>query len=353
MKKIFLIIILCFVSASCSKWKISDLKTKKIIQIDSLKNNGYVDLFFEENRVLILTFKIHITKTNIYIADNRQNILLVFSNTGILEMVIGKKEILDANPLFANIMKSYFNFGVIDEITTDSQKNLFIQNRINSGNSNNLEISPSFVIVFDKDGTLQYTLGQNGNADIPFYYIDEMYTDSQDRLIVISKNFSTWSVYRYRNKVHDQFVNFKENMFIDKSDDGQLNGNIENINIFHNSEKLLLSVAYYQNTRFKYRKIIEYRFGENAEYKGKEILNLPDPKNELFALLEDQYIMLWDVDENELKFSIWNFQDSIVNNKRIPVGDGVTYFMDILLDEEGTIHTVSVKKDFIQIEAWE
>ena len=33
--------------------------------------------------------------------------------------------------------------------------------------------SPSYIIVFDEKGKLQYTLGPQGSTDVPFYYIEK------------------------------------------------------------------------------------------------------------------------------------------------------------------------------------
>ena len=33
------------------------------------------------------------------------------------------------------------------------------------------DFAPSYILVFNKDGELQYTLGQRGTPDLPFYYI--------------------------------------------------------------------------------------------------------------------------------------------------------------------------------------
>lgn len=348
MKRLPILLLVFVILISCSRWKVSDLQTKKITKLNFYKNDGYIDLYFKNSKALILTFKIFISNGKIYAADNRQNILLIYNLEGKLLRVIGSKDYLENNEKFQNIDKSYFNFSTIGEVVSDNSGNIFVQNRINPKNNSSIEISPSYIIVFDNEGKLQYTLGQKGEPDIPFYYIDKMYTDDSNRLIVISMNFQTWSVYRFKGKEREVKADFAKEKFQQKD---KYSPRIENIRIFSNGDSLLVSAAYYDKTRFKYRNIIKYDFNNDSDYKI--ILNLPDPKNELFALLENQYIMLWDVEEKDLKFVIWNFNESIINNKRIKINSITTFFQDVVFTESGNLYTVTVNKDSIDIEEWE
>lgn len=349
MKKTIIIVLIAILTVSCSRWKVSDLKTKKIIKLNSLENDGYIDLFFKNNKVLILTFKIFISNGRIYAADNRQNVLLTYNMEGELVHVIGSKEMLENNEKYKDIEQSYFNFSNIGEVVTDKNGNIYVQNRLKPVSGSSIDITPSYIVVFDREGTLQYTLGQKGTPDIPFYYIDKMYTDDSNRLIVISMNFETWNLYRFNGKEREVIKNFSKNDL--KNEDGYT-PRIENIRIFSNGSKILLSSAYYSGTRFKYRNIISYDLSKE-ENNTKTILNLHDPKNELFSLLDNQYIMLWDVEEKDLKFVIWNFQESIINNKRIKMKSISTYFQDVLIDEKGSLYTVTVGNESIDIEEWE
>lgn len=343
--------------------KMSKLSIEKIIKkykntetaCEKIDNNlGAIDLKFGEGDVLGLSFSIKVSNEKVYCADNRLKRLQVFDLEGNTEVVIGNDEEGDNK---SDIKKSKFSFGIIDKIVADSEGKIYVQNRLvpkeakKIKNLANFDITPSYILVFDNNGKLQYTLGQRGTTDLPFYYIENLFTDSKDRMFVISKTFGTWSVFRFVDKKRDFFVKFGKEMFKESEGKEEYTGEIENILVFKTGEKLLISVAYYHKTRFKYRKIIEYSIANDR--LGKTILDVPDPKNELYTLLDDKYILLWDVDERDIRFIIWNFQGNIMNNIKMQMHKNKGYFEEIAIDEKGKFYTYIVNKSGINIAEWE
>jgi hypothetical protein len=345
--------VLALGNISCKQWRVSELKEKKMFTLPIGEEQGSLSLQYGKGDILNVTFFITMSYDNVYCADNKMQRLQVFDPDGDLKLVIDPKKVDKTS----NVKKTKFSFGIIGEVVADADGKIYVQNRLIPSEarkrkiSSNLDISPSYLLVFDREGILQYTLGQRGISDLPFYYIDNLFTDNQDRLFVITKTFETWSVYRFVKKKRDFYVNFAKKMFIEKEGDDEYLGIIENIKVFHSGEKLLLSVAFYHNTRFKYRKIIEYNVHDNT--LGKTILHLPDPKNELFALLDDKYILLWDVEERDVRFVIWNFQGNIINNLRIQMKKKKADFEQIFIDEKGHFYTYSVTPKGVELEEWE
>jgi hypothetical protein len=268
---------------------------------------------------------------------------LVLSKNGEIIRIIGPKS--------ASTDKNYseFDFSTIGEITDDKDGNIYVQNKLPklTGNS---EISPSYILIFSKDGKLQETLGQDGLSNSPFYYIDNMFTDENNRLFVVSRTFESWSLSVFKNKKREYFSIFDKNSFSDSNSSGY-NAVIEKIIPFRKNNSAIISVSFYDGTRFKFRKIFRIEIENNS--KLKEVTTLPDPKNELFTILEDKYLVFWEVEGKDIRFVIWSFQENILNNLSIDLEEKKSYYDEILSDENGKIYSYSVSREGISIYAWE
>jgi hypothetical protein len=348
-----LIFIVAVFIVSCNQWRVSELKSKKLFNIKAGLDVKQANIVMGSNDILEISFTVHAGRDRFFIADNRSKRLQVFDNEGnILCAIAGKK--LDAVP-----SSTTFNFGVIGEVVSDSEGKIFVQNRIEvTQNVQNIQkpqgeigVNPSYILVFDKIGRLQYTMGQKGPAEMPFYNIESTHIDTKDRLWVISKNYETWSVFRFKARMRDFFVTLgKDNFGQEKDGANTYNGIIENVVPFNNGGHFLISVAYYINTRFKYRKIFDYSVDENK--LERVVLQLPDPRNELYAVLDDKYLLLWDTEEKNLRFAIWDLDGNIVNNLRIRMEKDRSSLVRVISDEKGRLYSYVVKKAGIDILEW-
>ncbi len=355
MKKyaVFLIVLLVL---SCGRWKTTRLKPNPLCVINSGDSPGKVMLIHDDDNILEVSFKIIVHNDNIYTADNILKRVQVLNRNNETLIYLGNKR--SDSKEFANIRFSKFQFSVIEDIMVDSKGNFYIQNSFaSSGNnsrnrsrSKDLGFSPSYILVFDENGTLIYTLGKTGSPDIPFSSIESLKIDSADRLFVISSSFDTWSVFRFSKKDRDFDLNFSESDFKDTEGEDTYSGKIEKIIPFDTGENLLISVAYYNDTEFKYRKIYKYSIS-----KGKidnTVLVIPDPKNELFTLVDDSHIYLWDVDNSDIRFMICNFRGDIINNISMKFPDMDNSFNDIIIDNTGRFYSIHTVKEGIELLEW-
>ncbi|HEY1405177.1 MAG TPA: hypothetical protein VF857_01085 [Spirochaetota bacterium] len=351
MRKFLCGIILPIVFAvSCSHWKISELKGKKIFSLEQGSDNKQIALHFGNADLLDMTFSIQSSREHFFAVDNKLKRIQIFDAEGAFTGSIGAKKV----DLLS--LSSSFTFGTIGSVAMDSEGKVYVQNRIDLPNqvkndqAGDVDIASSYMLIFDKTGKLQYSLGQKGAADIPFNYIDKIFVDNDDRLFVITKNYETWGIYRFKSRVRDFFVTLGKDNFKDKDNDQEYNGIIENISPFRDGERFLISVAYYSGTRFKYRKILEFSIRDNKV--SRLILQLPDPKNELYTILDDKYLLLWDTDEKALRFAIWDLDGNIVNNLRLKTKSISSYLTQIFTDESGRLFTYSVRKNGVDVMEW-
>jgi hypothetical protein len=346
---------LLFFLPSCSQWKVSSLSPKTILSLPAGAEPRQITLAINDSDIMDISFTVKVSHDRILVADNKAKRLQVFEMDGSPDLSIGKKGAAADSPV-------PFNFGIIGDTARDSEGRIYVQNRIDAGSpapqgavvtgpsQDDLEIVPSYILVFDSAGKLQYAMGQRGAADLPFYYIENITIDDKDRLFVVSKSLSSWNIFRFKNKVRDFYANIGKDSFREKEGQDEYSGIIENVVPYRSGEKLLVSVAYYHNTRFKFRKIHEYIVSENR--LGRELFAIQDPKNELFSIMDDKYILLWDTEEKDVRFVIWGFDGNIVNNLKIANDRKKSYYREIISDEAGRFYSYSARKTVLEVSEW-
>ncbi len=358
MRQILVIILFTAMTLSCKQWKVSSLKKLEFSFIKNGESPGSVVINTDEYALENLSFKIGIYKGNICIADNNLKRVQVMEPDGTVKLVIGHIKGIDDK----KITLSSFNFNIIGTFTMDSDDNIYIQNRFqntlkrvmrkkNGGADEDINFSPSYILVFNEEGKLQNTIGQEGTPDIPFYYIEKLDIDERGRLLVVSRSFNSWTLFRFDKLKRDFYADLSKIQFKEKDGGDEYVGKIENVKIFKDGEKILLSVAYYHGIRLKYRKIYEYSIKKKEV--TRMIVNIPDPKNVLFNIIDDKHIYFWDMEGKEIRFMICNMEGNIINNILLDINHNKNYYTRIISDDKGRIYSYHVMKKGIKIFEWE
>lgn len=362
LSKSVILISLLSVLAGCPGLKVSELQKDILINVKAGDSHDQVALEFGNNDILRQTFGVRVSNKKVILSDNVQKKVLVLNTSGENELYIGPLASASAESAVSvsedenKVKMVNFTFGMIGKCVADNDGNIYVQNSIlpdDKAMPKKGSQLPSYILCFDSEGGILYTLGQDGTPDIPFYNIYSLYTDNNNRLFVTIKNMDRWTVMRFSGKQKDFTVTFSREDFQDtgtSKDQETFSGRVENIIPFISGDRLLLAVAYYDSIRFKYRKVYEY-FIEDKKL-GRTVLDLPDPKNELFAVMEDSYLVLWDIDKEDIRFSIWSMQENVVNNLRIKLTSPKPYYEDVLIDEEGRFYSMVVKRQSIEIKGW-
>jgi len=345
------VIILAFTVFSCSQWRVSSLKPEKFYTIKRGPSAGMVELKDDDYALRELTFRVKVTNGKIILADNLKKRLQVLDSDGTPDVIIGDVKKLKDPKKKLNLVE--FNFSVIGSVTMDSDGKIYVQNRLNKRGvgrtSEGLNFSPSYILVFDKKGKLLYTLGKNGTPDLPFYYIERTEIDKYNRLLVISRSFNSWNIYRFTNKKRDVNLDLGKIPFSQKEGKETYKGTIENVRMFKNGNILLISVAYYHKLRLKYRKVFEYNI--NDKKLGREVITIPDPKNVLFDIIDDKYIYFWNMENRNVKFMVCNLEGSILTNILLEIKSKRSLYTNILSDDN-KIYSYHVHRKGIDIIEW-
>ena len=340
----------------CSFWKVTTLKYKLISTIKNGSRPGEVAVKVDESGLEDLTMGVGVFNGMICLADNELKRVQVMKPNGDVRLVIGAVK----NIKKKDIPAENFNFGTIGFFTIDDDDNIYIQNKfsqIREGNArtkdgaDSIDFSPSNVLVFNKEGELQYTLGQKGTPDTPFYHIERLSIDSEGRLFVISRSSDSWSIYRFKGRKREQYVNLGALDFKERDEGAVYDGKIDNVKPFRSGERLLISVSYYHGTRLKYIKIFEYSLEQRKT--ERTVMEIPDPKNVLFDIIDDKYIYLWNISNDEVRFEVANLDGTVINNVHLNLKYKRNYYSRIFLDESGKLYSFHVLKSGIDILRWE
>lgn len=333
---------------SCGQWKVSAYNQSKLCSLKSGNLPGQVMVRVGEDGLFDLSFNILLARGRVYVADNILKRVQVLDRDGRAQVLIGEKVPV---PVGDRLIQTQFNFSVLGDMAVDSDNNLYVQNRIASGGSGEeLDFSPSYVLKFDEDGKLQYTLGKAGAPNIPFDYIDSMEIDRRDRLFVVSRKFNTWNVSRFDGKKRDFAINLSNGDFREREANTEYEGKIDNVKILRSGENFLVAVSFFSELRFKYRKIYSYSVKDSRI--ERTIMSIPDPKNELFTVVDDMHLYLWNIDVGRTRFIICNFDGNIVNNILIRFGEKKYFYRDVKIDESGIFYSYDVKRDHVEISEW-
>lgn len=357
MKRIVLLVLaLPLILTGCAFWKSTSLSSKRLAFIQSGSKPGQVMIKTDEYGLEDLSVGIGVSKGMICVADNELRRVQIMKSNGDVELIIGNVK----NIKTKDIPSENFNFGSIGFVVRDDDDNVYIQNKLSHGREagkeknsamDSIDVLSSFILVFNKSGELQYTLGQKGTPDTPFSHIERLYIDSKDRLFVITRSIESWSVFRFKGKNRDYFMNLGNLNLKEREEGNVYEGKIDNVKVYSSGEKILISVSYYHGTRLKYIKIFEYSIPEGKI--SKTIMMIPDPKNVLFDIIDDKYVYLWNVSNDEVKYEVANLDGTIVNNVYLKVEHKRNYYSRIILDDTGKLYSYNILKNGVEILKWE
>jgi len=351
MKKILIPVLISLISLnSCTQWFVNSLNSKTVASIKSGDGPGQIQIVRDEYSLSDLSFKIEVHKDKIITADNNLKRLQILDSNSSPELIIGSLQSIDKN----KYKTVNFNFNIIGSFTMDDENNIYVQNRLltknsSGGDQEGANFSPSYVLVFNENGELQYTMGKTGTPDIPFFYIEKLFVDSDDRLFVLSRTFNTWELFRFNKKKREKYVDFSKLDFTEKENNNVYNGKIENVVILKSGEEAIISVAYYHDVRFKYRKI--YEFSLEKDKIVREITSIQDPKNVLFNIVDDKILYFWNIEGKEIKFMLVNMDGNIINNIKLEF-DNNNIFSKIIHDEKGIIYSYHIYDNTMKIFEW-
>jgi hypothetical protein len=344
----FILIILTGTLISCARWRVSNLSPTEMLFIENGIEPGEIKLALDDYAITEVSFEISMHKNKIVTTDNNLKRVQILSGNSKPELIIGNIKNIDTKEY--NV--SNFNFSSVGLCSVDSSDRIYVQNRLVQSNDFSREGSfiPSFILMFDKDGKLLSTIGQRGTADLPFSYIDSMTIDEKNRLLVISRSFDNWTIYRFTDGKRDYFFDLGTLIFTENHGKDVYVGRIEEIQPYQNRDSVVISVAYYFENRLKHRTIYEFSLSTNKI--GEAIIEIQNLKNSLFAVTNDKNIYFWNIDGKKVKFFIINASGAILDNVGMNFDVEKYYYSKIFTGKNGEIYSLHVDKSGTIVYKW-
>lgn len=208
---IFLIIILLLASCKESVETGQLLKEDKFtLPIGNMDNE--LDFFSRDGIPFSLKSDIFMNKGIFYISNGNGKKIMKFNSYGNLLKKISPARQSETTSHYDNS----WTFNKLGSITVNSKDYIyaedtleyeiaFIDNYIdksrdkstNKDDYNKHVLNEKIVSIFDNDGNYINYIGQDGLGGRPFPFINDIFTDNKDRLIVVTQTTYYWTVYRY------------------------------------------------------------------------------------------------------------------------------------------------------------
>jgi hypothetical protein len=203
-----------------------------------------------------------------YIEDSISKKIMILSSYGDLVQILYNKE---SNPVPSFVSKQTsdisnenaeivtqkaveYPFTNLGAITADRQKNLYVVDYLppERYKEKNSVFLRQVVLRFKADGTFIDYLGQEGPGGTPFPYIENLYTTSNNELVIVCRTLTGFCVYWYTT---EGFLKYTIALDTDKLPQLKIDENIEQYVVLsqiipdNNDEKLYLQIDYQVSAR--------------------------------------------------------------------------------------------------------
>jgi hypothetical protein len=194
--------------AGCRKAAIEELTRQELFSLGLGKMEDQIDLFQTEGELFNLKNRICMRDGLFYIANANSAKIMSFSSYGDLIYMLYNPE---RNPqpvsfstdqdLAATRRALAFPFQRIGELAVDREKMIYVEDVVAEERKVQDKelgvILDRVVLRFDRAGTRQDFIGQEGIGGTPFPYIDSLFVTENSELVVICRVPQMWQIYWY------------------------------------------------------------------------------------------------------------------------------------------------------------
>jgi hypothetical protein len=192
----------------CRQADIEELTRQELFSLGLGKMEDQIDLFQTEGELFNLKNRICMRDGLFYIANGNSAKVMAFSSYGDLIYMLYNPArnpqpvsfSMDQN-LAATRRAQAFPLQQIGELTVDREKMIYVEDVVAEERrvqDKELGVILDRVILrFDRAGTRQDFIGQEGIGGTPFPYIDSLYVTENNELVVICRVPDMWQVYWY------------------------------------------------------------------------------------------------------------------------------------------------------------
>ncbi len=372
--------------ASCSR-VVNPLEKESLFTLNYGKMEGQLDFIVQPDSAAFVKNDFIHSNGLFYIADSRQNKIIVLSGQGDLlasyynendnpePITLYKK---NENENLASNLNAYPHpFINVRNIIVDSKKRLIVDEAVDSGrveiDKNNGDLLNRTVRRFSSSGEFLNDLGQEGVGGVPFPYIHSLQVTKGDQLTVVSRTKDLWYVFSYNQEGEPIFnLSFNDEK-LPTVVDGRL-ASLEEITLGYQNKQLYLKINFYEYESSNGKRVgAGVQFSDSTIWvydlvENKFVANFDLPKKLLFddgnrykreVLYESvgmdskgHLYFLAPNDETSYELLAVNGLGEVLGRIRIASGERSDYDKFYNISSEGVFSALILHKDYVEVARW-
>jgi hypothetical protein len=362
-------VVIFLLFSNCVRFKIDNLKPILLGKIKIGTDLTEVEGHVVNNALINIPFRIPINANRLYITDYNNSYVKVYGNDGDLDFIIGN--VPSKNNLKIKVLNQ--KLGKIGLIAVSSEDDLFIQNRISTGevveeqkkensfakntgyfDTKEKESIASYLLHLDSKGKMVSIIGVSGKNSEPFRYIESIYAYDKNRLAVYHKFAEQMQLNYY---INDELVgSIKEgnlNIFTGP-DSNDYKIKLDTIIPHKDGDYALVSFSFIgkKDSRFKFRRIYKYNF-DTVEPESL-LKELQYPSEILFSVSGNREFLIWETENKgeSVKLQVHDKDGNHINNKRLQFPSPRLNWRETYMDENDNIYSIKTSSGYLELYSW-
>ena len=385
------IVLLIIILISCGSGKSEYVSMEKLFDINYGKLEDEIDLTQKQSFDIPVSTDLKMKDGIIYILNGNLQKIMKFNSYGDLLSVIMNK---DLNPepvivdnenssgIISNRKGIYFQFNNASNLAVDSQQNIYVSDILYADKQEwdaDLNTMLTGVVYrFDNNGNFSDFIGQDGPGGMPFPYITDIQTNSENELAVISKTAESNPVYWFDSTGRLLYQVEITNSLIPVPDDKNTIVSIDSISIPESDHKLFIKCDFYTSfINEQTGKETDVDFLKSSIYvlnldsgnfdtvtdipevftSGGDNISFSDERlRVIYSVLgisgNNKIFLSTIIEDNSYKLLILNINGNVIYTTKLNTGDVNLYSTDMDLDNNGIITSILSSADFSSVVWW-
>lgn len=396
---------------SCNRWRVTQLQPEKSIIVPFGKGEHQVQVFRNIKGIFNTPENIALTKDKMYIADTYgAKILVINRENGIVTKTLGNKNAIEnreqsiskqntqtenVQPLNLKEFKMPVNTETKDKkeeveriLSRKAESHQIINiplvypekiGALNNGelivhNRNPMQkppqkkfqdkdipyippMAPSHLLVINPEGKVTHKLYQDPANNTPYKQIMGIYTKADTSFVVISRESpDRWLIQKFSSENKKEM--FRASItpeFIQKADQIKESGPyhiiIEEILPRSHNNEFFISVSYYKNARFKFRRILSLK--TDSPQNLLLFTEFLEPLNELFWTDPNGKTYFWTTtDQDKVTIKIFDNTGDLVDKRGLILFGKQEAWREFIPRNNGKLLTVYISRVAMEIIFW-
>ncbi len=389
--KTIIILLIMFSAISCGSGKSDYIKREKLFDISYGKLEDEIDLTQKKSFDIPISTDLAMKDGIIYLLNGNLQKVMKFNSYGdLLSVIMNEKlnpvpiivERDNSTDVISNRKGISFPFNNASSIAVDSNQNIYVSDLLPPDRQewdNNLNTMLTGVVYrFDRGGNYSDYIGQDGPGGMPFPYITDMQTNSENNLVVVSKTSDSNPVYWFDSTGQLLYQIDIRNTSIPAPEDRNILLTVDSVQIPESDHKLFIKCDFYKRIINKQTgKETDVDYFKSAIYvlnldtgnfdtitdipeaftSSSSTISFSDERlqviyNTLGIVGNDKIFLSSIVGDNSYQLLILNTDGNVLYTTKLNTGDSALNSMDFDLDSNGIITSILSGTDNSSVVWW-